>query len=170
MNFGIETHLKSRRAGPVAEVFDTWNKVSVASRIADEASSPTFAVQNFFHPRQLDVMLARGKFCYSGIHEGLPPDMQGGHTHHNQMYHKGEHVSDDDYSSSDDSHSERTARRREKRAARKEKRCERRADRQERRCERRADRREKRKERRDFINASESKWRLVITPTAAAIA
>jgi len=125
VNMGIEAHVKSKKNGPIAEVFDSWN-------------------QHFFHPRQLDVVLARGRFCYSGSNEGLPPDMLQKHGHQYNVYNQDGHVSDDDYSS-DDSHPERTARRREKRAARKE---------------RRSQRREQRK---DFICASENKWRLVVS-------
>lgn len=132
VNVGIDAHLKSKKKGPMAEVFDSWN-------------------QHFFHPRRLDVILARGRFCYSGPNDGLPPDMREENKHYSDVYNKDGHVSDDDYSS-DDSHPERSAKRKGKWATRKERRTQR------------------RDQRRDFIGAAENKWRLVISPKSAVLA
>ena len=88
----------------------------------------------------MEVVLARGRFCYSGIGD-TPPDML--HEGNLALYNQAGQASDDDYSS-DDSHPERTARRREKRAKRKGRRSER------------------RELRRNFLNAAENKWRLII--------
>ncbi|TCD68716.1 hypothetical protein EIP91_010000 [Steccherinum ochraceum] len=139
VNMGIEAHVKSKKSGPMAEVFHTWNR-------------------NFFHPRRLDVILARGRFCYSGPNDGLPPDMVDNDSFAYDVYNQGGHVSDDDYSS-DDSHPERTARRKEKRAAKNLAKKE-----------RKTQRRSQRMERKDFINASENQWRLIVVHKPEVIA
>ncbi|GBE89169.1 predicted protein [Sparassis crispa] len=52
---GVEAHMKSRRTGPVGEVLDHWNR-------------------HFFYPRRMLVVLAQGRYVYSGA-DTLPVDM-----------------------------------------------------------------------------------------------
>lgn len=96
------------------------------------------------------MVLARGRFCYSGLYEGLPPDMQHKGRHQPHIYNRTGHLSDDD-DSSDDEHPERRARRRERRAGRREKKFQRKEQRQ------------------DFMCATVGKWRLIVVHKPAII-
>ncbi|OCH95402.1 hypothetical protein OBBRIDRAFT_745604 [Obba rivulosa] len=55
MTKGMEVAVKGKKKGPVAQLIAQWNHY-------------------FFHPRQIDVVLAQGRICYTGGDE-IPPDM-----------------------------------------------------------------------------------------------
>ncbi|KZT66661.1 hypothetical protein DAEQUDRAFT_739896 [Daedalea quercina L-15889] len=121
---GIEYATKDRKHGAVGALIGQWNA-------------------NFFHPRRVTVVLARGAVAYSGSDGAGPPDMMAW-------------TADDDSSSSDDDFGGREAGdyTSERRAAKEQRRLERRARKQDRRAEHKA-RKEQKKNKHE-------RWRLVI--------
>ncbi|KAL6301476.1 hypothetical protein BKA93DRAFT_464973 [Sparassis latifolia] len=69
---GVEAHMKSRRTGPVGEVLDHWNRVCLLSIFLLVTHS--HSAQHFFYPRRMLVVLAQGRYVYSGA-DTLPVDM-----------------------------------------------------------------------------------------------
>jgi len=130
---GIDQHIKSFKAGPVAQVVDHWNHY-------------------FFRPRGIQVALAQGKVLYTGS-DKVPADMDKEHQGRPIGYRGGSHSDEDSSSSSsNDGRSERSERRRERRERRREKKDAKR--------ERRTNRRSKHS---NFMSSADEKWRVVIS-------
>jgi len=155
----IEKRQKNKRSIAAGELIDQWNHY-------------------FFHPRQMDVVLAQGNISYSGPPNLLPADMASQQGNDRQQYRDAQADSSsesDSDSSSSSSRSKSRGRRHEGRAherrdERKRRREEKKRHEEERKKKKKEHskrekekRREKRQGSKERKNASKKPWRLVIS-------
>lgn len=98
LSLGLDlADVKSKKSAPVGKAITRWNQVS-SKHDAIVKIDNYLSLQEYFHPRMMEVVLARGRTCYTGDTKAIPADMQPYHRSGNPD----SWSSDDSYSSDED--------------------------------------------------------------------